>query len=129
MGKTKPMLQRLVNRMRSGVQLLFVAVLAGTLAMGAVACPLWMSSLSQDKTPCSKHSNSSDKCPLSICHVSSPYETPHIKADVPVLIEMAAEVVDSIIVLSREATPIQQNRRAPPGGDVPLFVQLHSLLI
>ena len=121
---------RLVNWMRSGVQLLFVAVLAGGLAMGAVACPLWMSSLSQDKTPCPKHTNSSDKCPLSICQVSSPYEISHIKAAVPVLIEMAAEAVDLIIVLSPEAAPVhQQNRGAPPGRDVPVFVQLHSLLI
>ena len=64
-------LARLMNRMKPGLQALLVVVLAGTMAFGAVACPLWMASRSQTDMPCSNPNGEHEKCPLVICLASS----------------------------------------------------------
>jgi hypothetical protein len=114
--RTRQMLVRLIEWMKSGVPVAFVAILGIVLSMGAVVCPLWMISLSQDELPCSHHTDSPDQC---------------VSASIPLLVEHAAEVVDSTVIWSslRNANPVRAVDGSPPGPDRSLFLRTHSLLI
>lgn len=126
----KQRLMRLIGRMKSGTQALFIGFLAGVLVMSVLACPLWMGSLSQCKMPCPKE-NSSQHCPLTICQLSSPYLAADVSAHAPLLRELAAEPIVSPIPLTSLGIieSVQQDDGAPPGPTRPLFLQTHSLLI
>lgn len=122
---------RLTNWMRSGAKVLFIVVLAGMLATSALACPLWMGRMNHGDMPCSKP-GTPEKCPSSICQLSSPYLTSHTNAHIPALQELGPVVADSSQALlthlgSFEA--IQTDDGAPPGPAGPLFLLTHSFLI
>jgi len=119
-----------MKRMKSGVQALFVVALAGTLAVSALACPLWMASLSQLDMPCSKQDSGPEKCPVTICLASSSYLTTDASADT-LLKQLPGEAVgaDVLGTLLRSAEPIQAHDDPPPGPSGPLFLRTHSLLI
>lgn len=110
---------------------MIIGVLGFALTMSVVACPLWMSSPNQGNTPCSEHSSSREPCPLAICQASSPYLASQVSTNVLLLVELAAEAVDSTIVWTQpaNANPIQGDDGSPPGPRCPLFLQTHSLLI
>ena len=129
--RTKQMLVRLILWMKSGVPVMFVAVLGIALSMGAVVCPLWMMSLSQDEMPCSHHTDSPDQCPPAICLASSPYLASGVSTSIPLLVEHAAEVVDSTVIWTslQNAIPLWAVDGSPPGPDRSLFLRTHSLLI
>lgn len=111
---------------------MIIGVLGFTLTMSVVACPLWMSSLSQsDAPPCPEHSSSPEPCPLAICEASSSYLASQVSTHVPLLVALAAEAVDSTIIWTQpdSANFIQSDDGSPPGLRGPLFLQTHSLLI
>lgn len=128
---TEAMRPRLYNWMKAALQALFVAILSGTLVMSAVACPLWMSSASpQTEKHCpDQSSKTQEQCPLSICQASSPYLNSQSGADVPVLTEMPAELVDPSDASLQQATLFQLDHEEPPGRGGPLFLLIHSFLI
>jgi hypothetical protein len=109
---------------------LFIMLLAGTLATSVLACPLWMGSPSQPEMPCS-HQDDPPDCPLAICQASSPYLPAHVGVDVPLLELQPAELVDLAILWTSPALLewIQQADESPPGLGGPLFLRGHSLLI
>jgi hypothetical protein len=119
-----------MNGMKTGVKTLVIGVLAGFLVISALACPLWMGSLNQCNMPCPKES-SSQKCPLTICQLSSPYLAADVAAHVPVLRELPAEPIIAPILRTSLgiAESVQQDDGAPPGLTGPLFLRTHSLLI
>ena len=129
--RTRQVLVRLIEWMKSGVPAAFVAILGIALSMGAVVCPLWMISLSQDEMPCSHHTDSPDQCPPAICLASSPYLASGASTNIPLLVEHAAEVVDSTVIWTslRNANPLRAVDGSPPGPDRALFLRTHSLLI
>ena len=103
---------RLMKRMKSGVRALLVIVLAGTLASSALACPLWMGS-------------------LTICLASPSYLMSDVDVSTPLLTELPGEVAGASVLGTslRGLEPIQQYDSAPPGPSSPLFLRTHSLLI
>lgn len=115
--------------MKSGAQLLFVLALVGILATSALACPLWMS---QGDMPCSKPGNP-EKCPTSICQLSSPYLTTHVAAQLTPLRDLGPITVDSPHALMPMAFRNPElnltDDGAPPGPATPLFLLTKSLLI
>lgn len=115
--------------MKSAAQVLFIIVLTGTLATSAVACPVWMGLMSGGDMPCSQ--STPEKCPASICVLSSPYLASHVSAHVPVLQELGHAVVESTPLLTsfRSFEPGWEDFGAPPGPSGPLFLRTHSLLI
>jgi len=115
--------------MKSAAQIIFVIVLAGTLATSALACPAWMGLMSQDDVPYSQATP--EKCPASICLLSSPYLASHVSAHVPPPQELGPAVVDSPLQLTsfQNFEPTQEDDGAPPGPSGPLFLRTHSLLI
>lgn len=125
------------NEMRLRVQSLWMALLAVTLMMGAVACPLWMAAMSHGMpcpgVPCPREkSNQPQQCPLTICEVSSAYLTSDVNANAPLFTELHAETIvpDILFTLSRhDAEPIQRDYGAPPGLSGSLYLRTHSLLI
>ena len=122
---------RLIKWMRSGAKVLFVVVLAGMLATSALACPLWIGWMSQGDMPCSKP-GSPERCPNSICQLSSPYLTSHVSAHLPTLEELGPVVVDSSHALLTHLGSFEAGRSddgAPPGPAGRLFLLTHSLLI
>ena len=129
--EAKLRLMRPTDWMRLGVKVLFVVVLAGMLATSALACPLWMGRMSQGDMPCSKQ-GTPEKCPSSICQLSSPYLTSHANADIPALQELGPVVADSSHALLTHLgnfEAIRTDDGAPPGPAGPLFLLTHSLLI
>lgn len=120
-----------MERMKSGVQALFVMVLAGTLAVSALACPLWMASLSQLDMPCSNQDSAHEKCPVVICLASSSYLQSDVGLGVPVLQQMPGEPsgANTILAFTRSAEQIQANAEPPPGFTDPLYLRTHSFLI
>ena len=115
--------------MKSGSQVLFVLALVGILATSALACPLWMS---KGDMPCSKPGNA-EKCPTSICQLSSPYLTTHVAAQLTPLRDLGPIMVDSPRVLMpmafRSPELNRTNDGAPPGPATPLFLLTDSFLI
>lgn len=123
-------LVRLMNRMKLGVQALFVVVLAGTMAFGALACPLWRTSSSLTEMPGSDPSAAHEKCPLVICLASSSYLTSELGIAIPPLTDlpdMHSELDGGISLVTFE--PSHRDRGAPPDEGTPLFLRVHSLLI
>jgi hypothetical protein len=108
---------------------LFIVVLIGILATSTLACPVWMSLVSGSGMPCSK--TTPEKCPASICLLSSPYLASHVSAHVPPLQELSSAVVDSPSLLTSFLSfePSREDDGAPPGPSRPLFLRTHSLLI
>ena len=129
--RTNQMLGRLIEWMKSGVPVVFVTILGIVLSMGAMVCPLWMMSLSQDEMPCSHHTESPKQCPPTICLASSPYLASAVSTSIPLLLEHAAEVADSLVIWTslRNANPLRAVDGSPPGPDRSLFLRTHSLLI
>ena len=127
----KPGLVRLMERMKSRIQALFVIVLAGTLAVSALACPLWMASLSQPDMPCSNQDSAHEKCPVVICLASSSYLQSDARLGVPVLQQMPGELAGAnpILALTGSAELIQADAEPPPGFTDPLYLRTHSFLI
>src|SRR5260370_23253881 len=115
--------------MKSGAQVLFVLALVGILATSALACPLWMS---QGDMPCSKPGNP-EKCPTSICQLSSPYLTTYVAAQLTPLRDLGPITVDSPHALMPIAFRSPELNRTddgpPPGPATPLFLLTESLLI
>lgn len=123
---------RLIKRMRSTSQALFISALAAILVISAVACPLWMGLLSDCSMPGSNESDDApDQCPMSICLASSPYLASHVSANFPQLKELPVEAVISTALLSSSvsAAPYQMADGAPPGLSSPIFLRTRSLLI
>lgn len=118
-----------MKRMKSGAQVLFVFALVGILATSGLACPVWMS---QGDMPCSKPGNP-EKCPISICQLSSPYLTTHVAAQLTPLRDLGPITVDSPHALRPIAVRSPELNRtddgAPPGPAAPLFLLTRSLLI
>jgi hypothetical protein len=116
--------------------MLFIMALAGALTIAALACPLWMGSMSQQgqadmPMPCSKQDDSPQQCPMSICQASSPYLAAGLAHNVPVFQELSAEVVDVPAALSSSwaAVPDERDDLPPPGAAGGLYLRTHSLLI
>jgi hypothetical protein len=116
--------------MKSAAQVLFIIVLAGTLATSALACPVWMGLMNGGDMPCFSP-GTPEECPASICLLSSPYLASHVSAHVPPLQELGPAVVDSPLLLtsSQNFGATQEEYGAPPGPSAPLFLRTHSLLI
>ena len=106
--------------------MLFVVTLVGILATSALACPLWMS---QGDMPCSNP----EKCPTSICQLSSPYLTTHVAAQLTPLRDLGPITVDSphaLVPIALRSTELNRaDDGAPPGRATPLFLLTGSLLI
>lgn len=115
--------------MKSATLVLFIIVLTGMLATSALACPAWMGLMSEGDMPCAQ--STPEKCPASICLLSSPYLASHVSDHVPLPQELGAEVVDSTSQLTsfRSFQPGPEDDGAPPGPSAPLFLRTHSLLI
>ena len=130
-NEPKPILARLKRRMNWVLRSLLVFVLAGALATSALACPLWLGSMSQHQMPCSNQSNSDGRCPVSVCQLSSPYLASHVSVDVPRLQELPVEIVDWSILGSAfaYADSLQLDDVAPLGLTGELFLRFRSLLI
>ncbi len=109
--------------------MLFVALLAGTLVLGAVACPLWMSFFSQAEMPCPEHSKSPVQCPFLICQVGSPYLASHVDTAVPLFTTLPVQMIDLSVTPVIAALPLNVTSGAPPGRGDPVYLQIHSLLI
>ena len=131
LSEPKPILAHPKKRMNWGLRPLLVFVLAGTLATSALACPLWMGSMSQQEMPCSDHSDPGGRCPFSICQVSSPYLASYVSVDTPPLQALLVEAVDWAILWpsSANADSIRRDDGAPPGLSGELFLRFHSFLI
>lgn len=127
----KPGRVRLTNRMKTGIQALFIMVLAGTLATSALVCPLWISSISKADSPCSNHDDSPEQCPILICQASAPYLADGQSDHGPFLQELSPAVVNSTILqISFKSTGADhQDDESPPGVTVPLFLRAHAFLI
>lgn len=115
--------------MRSAAQVLFIIVLAGKLATNALACPAWMGLMSGGDMPCAQ--SAPDKCPASICLLSSPYLASPVRTHVPLLQELGSPVVDSPLLLTslQFLEPTLEDNGGTPGPSSPLFLRTHSLLI
>jgi hypothetical protein len=116
--------------MKSAAQVLFIVVLIGTLATSTLACPVWTGLMGGgDDMPCSQ--STPEKCPASICLLSSPYLASHVSTHVPLLQELGPAVVDSPPLLTsfRSFEPSREDDGAPPGPSASLFLRTHSLLI
>lgn len=116
--------------MRSGIQALFIIVLAGTLATSVIACPLWIGLTSPSAIPCSGPM-SPEKCPHSICLLGSPYLASHGSTGEPALRQLGPAVIDSTLIVSSingfEPSRSEQGLAPGPGGQI--FLRTHSLLI
>jgi hypothetical protein len=128
-GATNFMFSRLKGWMKRSPAML-VAVLGIVLAMGVIACPLWMS-LASENTSCTKHSNLPEQCPMSICQISAPYLAPDVSADVVLPSEWVNGAVSPVgnAPLPTGTIPVRLNLGSPPHPNSPLFIQTHSLLI
>ena len=122
--------------MRSAVYMLFIMALAGALAIGVVACPLWMGSISLHQQadmpmPCSKQDDSPQQCPMSICQASSPYLADGLTQNTPVFQELPGEVDDLRLALSSlwAAVPDARDDLPPPDTTGGLYLRTHSLRI
>ena len=115
--------------MKSATQLFVIVVLAGTLATSALACPVSMGMMSDGSMPCSQ--GTPEKCPISICLLSSPYVASHVSAHVPLLQELGPAAVESIplLISFQSVEPSWDDHSGPPGPSDPLFLRTHSLLI
>ena len=118
--------------MKSGTQPFVVVVLTLVLAMGALACPLWMTSVSQADAHCSRENDSPRQCPMSVCQVSSEYLIDGPNTNVlPTLRESRVGVGHP------KPVPLAFGAIASepfcsgysPGLHGPLFLRIHSLLI
>lgn len=128
-GETIPMLWRLNSGMKRARAML-VAILGIALSMGVLACPIWMSWASEDM-PCTKHSSLPERCPISICQISSPYLASNVSAQEILPVEASTEAIHPAILnmsLPVRVIPIQpdDNARLPSN---PFFLQTHSFLI
>ena len=129
--ETKSRFVRLMKRMKWVTQAVSIVILAGMLALSALACPLWVGSRSHCDMPCPNQTKAPEHCPTTICQVSAPYLTSDIGADVPPLNVLAQAVGVSTtlsIALTRVLTVLREDG-APPGLSGPLFLRTHSLLI
>lgn len=117
--------------MTSGLRALLIVVFAGILATAALACPLWMSPMSQGGMPCSDESTQPNQCPLSICLASSPYLESRVSAHAPLPQELSGEVVDlaTLRIVYSSADPIRRYAGKSPGFSGLLYLRTHSLLI
>jgi len=113
--------------MKSATQVLFIIVLTGTLATSALACPVWMGLMSRGDMPCSQ--STPEKCPASICQLSSPYLASHVSAHVPLLHEVGPLVATPLLTSFQSFEPSWEDEGAPPGRSGSLFLRTHSLLI
>ncbi|SRR5260370_40518472 len=131
LNETKPIPVRLQKRMNWVLRSLLAFVLVGALATAALACPLWMGSMSRQEMPCSDQRHPGGRCPFSICQVSSPYLASHVRVDAPHLQEGPVETADWAILgsSSANADSIRREDGVPPGLSGELYVQFHSLLI
>jgi hypothetical protein len=111
--------------MKAAAQVLVIVVLIGTLATSTLACPMWMGLIGAGDMPCSQ--STPEKCPASICLLSSPYLASHV----PLLQEFSPAVVDSPPLLTTFLSfePSRDDDGAPPGPSDSLFLRTHSLLI
>lgn len=107
---------------------MLIAVLGLALTTSAIACPLWTASAMQPNPPCSKHSDSTEQCPLSICQAASPFLISAPGLNLPAQ-EAACEPIEFVIpgTALAEVFVLRAEIGSPP--DIPLFLQLHSLLI
>ena len=109
--------------------MLFVLALVGIMATSALACPLW---ISQGDMPCSKPGNP-EKCPTSICQLSSPYLTTHVAAQLTPLRDVGPIIADSphalMPIAFRSAELSRTDEGVPPGPATPLFLLTESFLI
>ena len=109
--------------------MLFVLALVGIVATSALACPLWMS---QGDMPCSNPGNP-EKCPTSICQLSSPYLTTDVAAQLTPLRDLGPITVDSphalMPIAFRSPELSWTDDGPPPSPATPLFLLTGSLLI
>ena len=115
--------------MKSGAHVGLVLALVGILATSVLACPLWMT---QGDMPCSAPGNP-EKCPTSICQLSSFYLTAHVASQLTHLRDVGPIMVDSPDALMPIALRSPELNRsddgAPPGPATPLLLLTESLLI
>ena len=121
---------RPTDRMKSRAHALFVAILAGFLMIGVLACPLWMASHSECPMASSEDGNA-QPCPATICQLSVPYLAADAGLTAPVVRELPSEAITSPDLWTSAGTrgSVQQDGDASPGLQRPLFLQTHSLLI
>jgi hypothetical protein len=134
MIEAKSRLVRQMKRMKSGIQAVLVVVLSGTLALSAVACPVWMGSFSQTDIPCSEQDGAGDgdkDCPPVICLANSSYLAPESDTNIPDSQQIADELsgTNGVALNARSAERIHSDAEPPPGQGRPLFLRTHSLLI
>jgi len=118
--------------MNRAVPFILALAMAGVLAAGAVACPMWMSAFNAHSDPCSEESKVPGPCPPSICAAASPYIAAQIRADdLPPLHELPAEAPDAAILERGPAATVlsPQDDWKPPGSHGPLYLRIHVLLI
>lgn len=130
-----PELRHLIRWMRStGFTPVLIALLGFGLIAGAVGCPLWMvSTTQQDHMPCShENSSSPERCPLAICQASSPYLVAHLgTSTLPLLVELDAGTNEPTISWGplTVAHSLRAQNESPPAASGSLFLRTHSLLI
>jgi hypothetical protein len=105
--------------------------IAGLLAAGSVACPVWISAMNASSDPCSDEAPMQEECPPSICAVGSPYLASDIRrSDAPDFRASHAEVPHVAAALAWPTTVRQRHQDwIPPGSRDPVFLRIHVLLI
>ena len=111
--------------------LILVFAIAGLLAGGSLACPVWIAAMSASSDPCSDQGRSQEECPPSICAAASPYLASEFRgSNAPDLQESSAGVPDSTAALVWASTVRETHQDwIPPGSRDPVFLRIHVLLI